>query len=70
MDKNEIKEFLTYLSTKENISPLTQNQAFNTIIFMYKEVLDINTSSWNIQAYRAKERKRIPVALNKVCAYK
>ena len=31
---------------------------------MYKDVLDIDTSSWNIQAYRAKERKRIPVVLS------
>ena len=45
MGKNEIEEFLTYLSTKENVSLTTQNQAFNAIIFMYKEVLGINTSS-------------------------
>jgi integron integrase len=31
---------------------------------MYKEVLGVDTASWNIQAYRAKERKRIPVVLS------
>lgn len=64
MGKREIEEFLTYLATKEKVSPTTQNQAFNAILFMYKEVLNIDTSSWNIQAYRAKERKRIPVVLS------
>jgi site-specific recombinase XerD len=64
MGKDEIEEFLTHLATKQNVAPTTQNQAFNAILFMYKEVLGVDTASWNIQAYRAKERKRIPVVLS------
>ena len=64
MGKDEIEKFLTYLATKQNVSHTTQNQAFNAILFMYREVLEIDTTSWDIQAYRAKERKRIPVVLS------
>jgi len=35
------------------------------ILFLYKEVLGIDTSEWNIQALRAQERKHIPVVLTK-----
>ena len=64
MGKYEIEEYLTHLATKQNVAPTTQNQAFNAILFMYKEVLGVDTSEWNIQSIRAKERKRIPVVLS------
>ncbi|MBA1432475.1 MAG: integron integrase, partial [Epsilonproteobacteria bacterium] len=65
MAKNELEEYLTFLATKKNVSPTTQNQAFNAILFLYKEVLGIDTSEWNVQALRAQERKHIPVVLTK-----
>jgi site-specific recombinase XerD len=65
MEKREIEEYLTFLATKKNVSPSTQNQAFNAILFLYKEVLGIDTTEWNIQALRAQERKHIPVVLTK-----
>ncbi len=64
MAKDEIERFLTYLAVEKNVAPSTQNQAFNAILFLYKEVLDINLQEMNIQAYRAKERKKIPVVLS------
>ncbi len=65
MQKDEIEEYLTFLATKKQVSPTTQNQAFNAILFLYKEVLGMNTAEWNIQALRAQERKHIPVVLTK-----
>jgi len=65
MQKKEIEEYLTFLATKKRVSPTTQNQAFNAILFVYKEVLGIDTSEWNIQALRAQKRKHIPVVLTK-----
>ncbi len=47
------------------VSPTTQNQAFNAILFLYKEVLGIDTSEWNIQALRAKRKDHMPVVLTK-----
>lgn len=65
MGKKEIEEFLTYLAVQKNVSPTTQNQAFSSILFLYKEVLGIDLSNENIQALRAQERKHIPVVLTK-----
>jgi len=65
MGKNEIEAFLTFLATKRKVSPTTQNQAFSALLFLYREVLGVDISSWNIQALRAQERKHIPVVLTK-----
>ena len=65
MDKSEIEQFLTYLAVNKKVSPTTQNQAFSAILFLYRDVLGVDMSSWNIQALRAKERKHIPVVLTK-----
>ncbi|BFU78870.1 integron integrase [Arcobacter sp. 15-2] len=63
MGKLEIEQFLTHLATKLNVSPSTQNQAFNAILFLYEQVLNISLKNENIQALRAQERKHIPVVL-------
>ncbi|BCD61515.1 integron integrase [Nitratiruptor sp. YY08-26] len=65
MGKIEIEEFLTHLAVNKNVSPTTQNQAFNAILFLYKEVLGIDTKDWNIQALRAKRKEHMPVVLTK-----
>jgi len=65
MGKDEIEEYLTSLAIKNKVASSTQNQAFSALLFLYKEVLGIDMSEWNIQALRAQERKRIPVVLTK-----
>ena len=65
MGKDEIESYLTKLAVKDRVSPTTQNQAFSALLFLYKEVLGIDMSEWNIQALRAQERKHIPVVLSK-----
>ena len=65
MAKPEMETFLTYLAVTRKVSPSTQNQAFSALLFLYKEVLGIDMSSWNIQALRAQERKHIPQVLTK-----
>ena len=65
MGKVEIEAFLTYLAVKKKVLPTTQNQAFSAILFLYKEVLGVDMSSWYIQALRAQERKHIPVVMTK-----
>jgi integron integrase len=63
MAKKEIEDFLTFLAVNKKVSPTTQNQAFSAILFLYKEVLGVDITDWNIQALRAQERKHIPVVL-------
>jgi len=64
MGKVEIEQFLTHLAVEKNVAPTTQNQAFNALLFLYKEVLEIDVSSFNIQSLRAKEKSRMPVVLS------
>lgn len=63
MNKKEIEDFLTFLAVTKKVSPTTQNQAFSALLFLYREVLGVDISTWNIQALRAQERKHIPVVL-------
>ncbi|MEA3288850.1 MAG: site-specific integrase, partial [Campylobacterota bacterium] len=63
MSKIEIEQFLTHLAINNNISPTAQNQAFNAILFLYREVLNISMQDENIQDLRAKQKKHIPVVL-------
>ncbi|MBU0631496.1 integron integrase [bacterium] len=65
MGKLEIEQFLTHLAVKLKVSPTTQNQAFNALLFLYEQVLDISLKDQNIQALRAQQRKHIPVVLTK-----
>ena len=48
-----------------NVSGSTQNQAFNALLFLYEQVLGIPLKNENIQALRAKSKKRIPVVLSR-----
>jgi len=64
MGTREIEDFLSYLATDLKVAPSTQNQAFNALLFLYKRVLRIELGK-NIQAVRAKRRRRIPTVLTK-----
>lgn len=63
MKKREIEEFLTWLAVNQKVSPITQNQAFSALLFLYREILEIDMKDCNIQALRAKERKHIPMVV-------
>ncbi len=64
MGKFEIEAFLTHLAVDKKVSPATQNQAFNAILFLYTQILDIPLKDENIQALRAQQKKHIPVVLS------
>ncbi len=63
MGKIEIEEFLTHLAVEKKVAPSTQNQAFNALLFLYEQVLEISIKNENIQALRAKKKIHIPVVL-------
>jgi len=64
MGTEEIMEFLTDLATSQNVSSSTQNQALNSISFLYKSVLKIELGDFSNFA-RAKKPKLLPVVLSK-----
>jgi integron integrase len=65
LGKEKIEQFLTHLAVDKNVSANTQNQAFNAILFLYEQVLDISLKESNINALRAKRKEHMPVVLTK-----
>jgi integron integrase len=57
----EIEAFLGDLAVRGQVSASTQNQAFCALLFLYRQVLDINLS--HIDALRAKRSRRLPTVL-------
>ena len=63
MGKKEIEAFLTFLAVKRGVSPATQNQALQAILFLYLKVLE-QELPWLDDVIRAKPRRRVPVVLS------
>ena len=61
--------FLSHLAVDLRVSAATQNQAFNAILFLYKEVLKKQLDD-SIDAIRAKKPRRLPTVLTKEEAMK
>ena len=40
MGESEISKYISYLAVKRNVAASTQNQALNSIVFLYKQVLN------------------------------
>jgi integron integrase len=57
----EIEAFLTHLAVERKLAAVSQNQALNALVFLYREVLE--TDLKDINAQRAKHTKRLPVVL-------
>ena len=63
MGAKEVETSLSHLATTRKISAATQRQALNAIIFLYKQVLDIEIND-KIAPVRAKRRPRLPVVMS------
>ena len=64
MEATEITAFLSYLAVRRRVSPSTQNQALNALLFLYKEVLKLDLP-WLGDIVRARARRRLPVVLSR-----
>lgn len=64
MGVKEIEAFLTHLAQEERVSASTQNQAFNALLFLYRNVLGIELEA-PVNALRAKRPQRLPTVLSK-----
>ncbi len=64
MGSEEIEAFLTHLAINRKVAASTQNQAFNALLFLYKQVLQLDNFG-NIDAKRAKLPERLHVVLSK-----
>ena len=59
-----VRTFLTHLAVDRNVASSTQNQALAAILFLYKEVLELDLP-WIDGIERAKRPKRLPVVLTR-----
>ena len=60
--EKKMEAFLTYLALERRVSASTQNQAFNAILFLYRNVVGVKLED-KINAVRAKRSKRLPSVL-------
>jgi integron integrase len=64
MGAPEITRFLTSLAVDGKVADSTQNQALNALLFLYREVLELDVP-WFDGIVRAKRPQRLPVVLTR-----
>ncbi|PIQ88297.1 MAG: integrase [Candidatus Omnitrophica bacterium CG11_big_fil_rev_8_21_14_0_20_42_13] len=58
----EVRNFLSYLAVEKRVSSSTQNQAFNALLFLFREVLKIELKDLD-NTVRAKRGQKVPTVL-------
>jgi len=56
------RSYLSYLAVQRNVASSTQNQAFNALIFLFRETLKQDLA--DVDAVRARRGKKLPVVLS------
>jgi integron integrase len=64
MGATEVGAYLSWLAEVRNVAAATQNQALNAILFLYRDVLQVEIE-WLEGVTRAKRPKRLPVVLTR-----
>ena len=63
MGSVEVTQFLSWLAVEKQVAPNTQNLAFSSVLFLYREVL--NRPLKDIDSVRAKPSQKLPVVLSR-----
>jgi len=63
MGADEVSAFLTHLAVERNVSPATQNQALNALVYVYKHVIKKELGQFS--AKRSTKEKKLPVVLSR-----
>lgn len=64
MGRAEIETFLTHLAVDQHVAASTQNQACSALLFLYREVLQVEFDP-PLNALRAKKPEHVPVVLTR-----
>lgn len=64
LDAESIRSFLTHLAVKDHVAASTQNQAFNSLLFLYKQVLKVDLPKIE-GVERARRSTRLPVVFTR-----
>ena len=62
LDSADVRDFLSYLALKRRVSASTQNQAFNALLFLFRDILKTELGDLS-KTVRAKRGQRLPVIL-------
>jgi integrase len=62
MGASEVEQFLTHLAVEGRVSASTQNQALSAVLFLYRQVLEVDLP-WLNGVVRAHTPTRMPVVL-------
>jgi len=62
LSSEDVRDYLSFLALKKKVSSSTQNQAFNALLFLFREVLKIELDTI-AGAVRAKRGPKLPVVL-------
>jgi len=55
LEGRDLQDFLSHLAVEKKVSPSTQNQALNAIVFLYRHVLDKNIDQeWGKQGLQSR----------------
>lgn len=65
MGATEVESFLSHLASRRNVASSTQNQALSALLFLYREVLDIELP-WLDGIERARKPARLPIVLTRL----
>jgi integron integrase len=63
MGAKEVTDYLSHLASQKRVAASTQNQALSALLFLYKEVLQMELP-WMDEIVRAKRPQKIPVVLS------
>jgi integron integrase len=63
LDSGDVKDFLSYLALTRKVSSSTQNQAFNALLFLFRDVLKKELGDMS-KTVRAKRGQKLPVVLS------
>lgn len=64
MGKHEVEAYLTWLACQRSVSASTHRQALSALLFLYKEVLEIELP-WLDEIGRPRTRERLPTVLSR-----
>jgi len=62
MGAAEVEAFLSYLAVERQVSASTQNQAKSALLYLYKQVLEVDLP-WLDEVVQARRPRRLPVVL-------
>jgi len=63
LDGTDVRDYLSYLAVKRRVSSSTQNQAFNALLFLFRNVLRIELPDLS-KTVRAKRGQKLPVVMS------